>query len=55
MREAGAGAAFRPSSAHTRYIAAAKKFREAGDKTKFWAYRVTEAVPEPGDLVCEGS
>ncbi len=52
MEQAGAGSAFRPSSAHTRYIAAAKKYREAGDKSKFWAYRTTEAIAEVGDLVC---
>jgi len=53
MKRAGAGSAFRASSAHTRYTAAAKKYRDAGDKTKFWAYRITEAVPEVGDLVCK--
>jgi hypothetical protein len=52
MKQAGAGSAFQPSSAHTRYIAAAGKARDAGDKTKFWAHRVTEVTPEPGDLIC---
>jgi hypothetical protein len=53
MREAGAGTAFRASSAHTAYIAAAKKHRNAGDQSKFWAYRISEARPEIGDLVAK--
>ncbi|MCU1291730.1 MAG: hypothetical protein JWP08_580, partial [Bryobacterales bacterium] len=53
MREAGADTAFCGASAHTAYIAAAKKSRNAGDQSKFWAYRVSEARPEIGDLIAK--
>jgi hypothetical protein len=53
MREAGAGTAFHAASAHTAYIAAAKKHRNARDKSKFWAYRISETRPEIGDLVAK--
>jgi LAS superfamily LD-carboxypeptidase LdcB len=51
MKEAGAGAAFSPSTFHTGYIAAAKRGR--GNAAKVQAYRVHEAAVEVGDLVCK--
>ena len=51
MRAAQAGGAFRYNSYHSVYVAAAKRWREAEDNSKFWAYRITEAKPELGDVV----
>ena len=53
MHTAGAAMSFDYSAAHAQYIATAKKSREAGDATKFQAYRIEEAAPEAGDLVCK--
>jgi hypothetical protein len=53
MRTAGAGGAFAYASAHTAYACAARKARAAGDQSKFWTYRIDEARPEVGDLVCK--
>lgn len=53
MRSAGAGDSFTYASAHTTYACAAKKARAGGDQARFWAYRITEARPEVGDLVCK--
>jgi len=53
MHTAGAGKSFDYSAAHAQYIATAKKARDAGDATQFQAYRIDEAVPEVGDLVCK--
>jgi hypothetical protein len=52
MKQAGAGQAFQYAEAHRIYIAAAKGSRQRGDASKFWAYDITEAKPEVGDLVC---
>jgi hypothetical protein len=52
MRMAGAGDAFLYARSHTSYACAAQKWRTKGDRAKFWAYRVNEAAPEIGDLVC---
>jgi uncharacterized protein YcbK (DUF882 family) len=53
MHEAGAGSAFRYSSAHRVYIAAAKRNRQSGDAgNPFWTYRIDEVAPQVGDLVC---
>jgi hypothetical protein len=52
MRMAGAGDAFHYATSHTSYACAAQKWRTKGDRAKFWAYRVNEAAPEIGDLVC---
>lgn len=55
MRIAGAGPRFPYSAAHATYINAA---RQAGlDGATDWALRaepVTNAVPQPGDLICYG-
>jgi peptidoglycan hydrolase-like protein with peptidoglycan-binding domain len=51
MRTAGAGTRFSCLSAHRLYIAAAKKNRQSGG-SGFWAYRISEVKPEPGDVVC---
>jgi peptidoglycan hydrolase-like protein with peptidoglycan-binding domain len=52
MREAGAGNAFPYSSAHARYIVAAKRNRQGNNGNPFKAYRISEVRPQPGDLVC---
>lgn len=52
MRQAGAGSGFRYSAAHAVYIAWAKQNRLARNANPFKAYRTTEVVPEPGDLLC---
>ena len=52
MRQAGAGNQFQYSSAHTDYVAAAKRNRVAGNSNPFKAYRISEAALRPGDLVC---
>jgi hypothetical protein len=52
MRKAGAGSAFQYSASHAVYTLAAKQNRLANNSNPFKAYRVTEAQPQPGDLVC---
>ena len=53
MWMAGAGSKFRYSRGHKYYIAAAKRNRIKNRfDNPFWAFRVDEVVPEPGDLVC---
>lgn len=51
MRQAGAGNSFKHSTAHRVYVGGGKKARAAGDASKFWAYRISEARPEVGDIV----
>lgn len=51
MREAGAGAAFGYSAAHRVYVGAGKAARSAGDQSRFQSFRVSEATPEPGDVI----
>lgn len=53
MRKAGAGSAFVYSAGHSYYTYAAKQNRLVNNDNPFKAYRVTEAVPRPGDLVCK--
>jgi N-acetylmuramoyl-L-alanine amidase len=53
MHTAGAGTSFDYAAAHASYIASAKQARAAGDATRFQAWRIDEAVPEVGDLVCK--
>ena len=52
MRAAGAGNAFTGSYAHYRYIVQAKRARANRDGSKYQAFRLTEAKPEVGDIVC---
>lgn len=52
IRKAGAGSAFRYSSAHVEYVAAAKQNRLANTTNLFKAYRIWEVAPRIGDLVC---
>ncbi|MBK8903634.1 MAG: DUF2272 domain-containing protein [Anaerolineaceae bacterium] len=52
MRHAGAGQDFRYSGAHAVYIAAARDNRLANNSNPFKAYRISEAAPQLGDLVC---
>jgi hypothetical protein len=52
IRQAGAGSIFRCSAAHAVYIAWAKQNRLANNANPFKAYRTTEVIPEPGDLLC---
>jgi len=51
-RRAGAGSSFRYASAHTTYVAAAKRNRLANNGNPFQAYRVGEIRPQVGDIVC---
>jgi peptidoglycan hydrolase-like protein with peptidoglycan-binding domain len=53
MRKAGAGADFNYSGSHAAYTAAAKQNRLANNNNPFKAYRITEAKPRVGDLVCK--
>jgi hypothetical protein len=53
MKKAGAGSAFKYSAAHAAYIKAAKDNRIANNANPFKAYRVSEAAPQVGDLVCK--
>ncbi|CAG0937544.1 hypothetical protein TFLX_06482 [Thermoflexales bacterium] len=52
MLNAGAGNNFQYSSAHTDYVGAAKRNRIANNGNPFYAYRLHEFAPRPGDLVC---
>lgn len=53
MRTAGAGNAFAYSRAHQTYIRAARRNRlTANLANPFWAFPVTDVVPQVGDLVC---
>jgi hypothetical protein len=53
MRKAGAGRAFAYSASHATYVAAAKRNRLTNNGNPFRAYRVSEARPQVGDLVCK--
>ncbi|MGH7888564.1 MAG: DUF2272 domain-containing protein, partial [Candidatus Binatia bacterium] len=53
MRTAGAGDAFKRSSAHATYTRAAKDNRVANNNNPFRAYRITELAPQVGDLICK--
>jgi hypothetical protein len=53
MRTAGAGSAFRYSTAHQTYIRAARRNRLRRDTANpFWAFRAVEVAPQVGDLAC---
>jgi hypothetical protein len=52
MRKAGAGSAFAYNAAHGPYIRAARENRYAGNDNPFRAFRISEASPRPGDIVC---
>ena len=53
MKTAGAGSAFRYSSAHATYTRWAKDNRLANNANPFKAYRITELAPQVGDVVCK--
>jgi hypothetical protein len=53
MKQAGAGRAFRYAASHSVYVHAAKQNRLANNGNPFQAYRISEAIPAPGDLVCK--
>lgn len=53
MAKAGAGSNFSYGSAHTTYVAAAKRNRLAGNSNPFKTYRIDEVAPQVGDLVCQ--
>ena len=53
MRQAGAGSAFRYAASHSVYISAAKQNRLSNNGNPFQAYRISEAAPALGDLVCK--
>ncbi|SCX40985.1 DUF2272 domain-containing protein [Nitrosospira sp. Nsp1] len=52
VRKAGAGADFRYSGAHTKFVAAAKRNRLANNANPFKAYRISEVGLRVGDMVC---
>jgi hypothetical protein len=52
MRKAGAGNAFAYNAAHGPYIRAARENRYAGNANPFKAFRISEASPRLGDIVC---
>jgi len=52
LRKAGAGRDFSYNSYHSTYIAASYQNRMSGNCSPFKAYRLNEAAPELGDLVC---
>lgn len=54
MKRAGAGQAFAYSAAHANYVVSAKASRAGNQANRFKAYRISEAVPEPGDVICKG-
>lgn len=54
MKRAGAGQAFTYSAAHANYVVSAKASRAGNQANRFKAYRISEAVPEPGDVICKG-
>ena len=51
MKEAGAGASWPGSGSHAHYIRVATQNRERRSG-HFWARRLSEYAPRPGDLVC---
>jgi len=53
MKTAGAGTAFKYSTAHATYIRSAKDNRLANNDNPFKAYRIGELTPQVGDLVCK--
>jgi hypothetical protein len=53
MKTAGAGNAFKYSSAHATYTRSAKDNRLANNNNPFKAYRIGELTPQVGDLVCK--
>jgi peptidoglycan hydrolase-like protein with peptidoglycan-binding domain len=52
MKTAGAGPAFKYSSAHSTYTRWAKDNRVGNADNPFKAYRTTEIVPQVGDIIC---
>ena len=54
MKRAGAGQAFAYSAAHANYVVSAKANRASDNPNRFKAYRISEAAPEPGDVICKG-
>jgi len=52
LRKAGAGKDFSYNSYHSTYIAASYQNRMSGNCSPFKAYRLNEAAPQLGDLVC---
>ena len=53
MSRAGAGSAFKYSSAHTDYVGEAKRNRLANNSNPFKTYRLSERAPRVGDLICK--
>ena len=53
LRKAGAGSDFAYSASHAVYTKAAKENRLARNANPFKAYRIHEAKPQPGDIVCK--
>jgi hypothetical protein len=54
MHQAGAGSSFVYSAGHMRYVHAAKQNSvNRNMDNPFWLCNVTNAMPEPGDLICK--
>ena len=53
VKEAGGGANFKYSGAHTTYTYNAKQNRIQNNSNPFKAYRITEKKPEPGDIIVQ--
>jgi Uncharacterized protein conserved in bacteria (DUF2272)/Putative peptidoglycan binding domain len=53
MKTAGAGSAFKYSSAHATYTRWAKDNRVGNSVNPFKAYRISELAPQVGDIVCK--
>jgi peptidoglycan hydrolase-like protein with peptidoglycan-binding domain len=53
MKTAGAGSAFKYSSAHSTYTRWAKDNRLGNSANPFKAYRISELAPQVGDIVCK--
>lgn len=52
VKRAGGGSNFKYSAGHSYYTVAAKQNRLAGNSNPFKAYRISEATPRVGDIVC---
>jgi hypothetical protein len=53
MKTAGAGSAFKYSTAHSTYTRWAKDNRLGNSANPFKAYRINELAPQVGDIVCK--
>ncbi|PRD16915.1 hypothetical protein CQW29_04410 [Pantoea coffeiphila] len=54
VKNAGAGDLFNYSSAHCHYIESARKARQNGTKSAYYAVSPDSDIPSPGDIICSG-